>query len=202
MLDLLICSCDPTVYEESYGEGEEIRRDGPRIPSSITETLMHNNWIIAYVGLVISLVKAAGTRDIIPLGFWRPWLWPSTFACTSTGLGTCVRFNRVLMLLSKSNKRAFYFLCALTLLHILIGIPYRSGMAPSPLEWVDIGIGIAIITWIKRIRRNILSVKPVQPAMCWSSFFSQLYEMSENGQVSRTQLENDIEAFLHTELYV
>lgn len=91
-------------------------------------------------------------------------------------------------------------LLAVISLHTIISSKYHWNIAPSRLEWIDIGIAIRSIYWIRRIRQNVLYVEAMQPAMCWSSFFFQLYEMIENDEVDRTQLEEDIKTFLHMEM--
>lgn len=208
MLDLLVCSCDSTVCEESYEEVDEIgrsdlsTRNGTRIPSSIRETLLHRDWIVAHSELCMSVIIALGKRNILPLGLW--WPWPSTLQAIlkEFNLSIVGPISPALKALFESNKRAFCFLLAVIPLHVVISFMYHWRIASSRLEWIDMGIGMVAISWVRRIRTSNFCVKPVQSAMCWSSFFSQLYEMSENGAVNRTRLEEDIEAFLHTELYV
>ena len=166
---------------------------------------MNEIWISAYLSLFTYLMIALGKRNILSLGLslglWRPWPWASILFLVSNQIALSAPVSVTSAALFQLNKRAFCFLSALVLLHTVISVNYRFRMAPSSLEWVDMGIGIVTISWIIIIRRNNSRVKPVQPAMCWSSFFSQLYEMSENGEVSRTQLEDDIEAFLRPEWF-
>jgi hypothetical protein len=219
MLDLLICRCNSTVYDEprdkhkdkdtlidqeadEIGRGDLGTRKVPRIPSSILETALHRDQIIAYSNLFMSAMIALGKRSILPLGLWRPWLSIAAYVFKEFNLSIVGPVSPAMTALYGSNKRAFYSFLAVIPLHTVISFMYHRRIAPSRLEWIDMGIGIGAMYWVRRIRRSAFCVEPVQPTMCWSSFFSQLYEMSEHGEVDKTQLEEDIKAFLHTELYV
>lgn len=219
MLDLLICKCDSTVYYEprhkhkdkdtrinqeadEIGRSDLSTRKDSHIPSSIAEALLHRDHIIAYCDLFMSAMIALGKRNILPLGLWRPRLSILAYVLKEFNLSIVGPVSPALTELFGSNKRAFYSFLAVIPLHTVISFMYHRRIAPSRLEWIDMGIGIGAIYWVRRIRRSAFSVEPVQPAMCWSSFFSQLYEMRENGEVDKTQLEEDIKAFLHTDLYV
>lgn len=217
MLDLLICRCDSTVFDEprdkpndkdtrsdqeadEIGRGDLSSRKGPRIPSSIAETILHRDHIIAYSDLFMSAMIALGKRRILPLGLWRPQLSILAYVLKEFNLSIFGPVFPASTALYGSNKMAFYSFLAVIPLHTVISFMYHRRIAPSRLEWIDMGIGIGAMYWVRRIRRSAFCVEPVQPAMCWSSFFSQLYEMSENGEVDKTQLEEDIKTFLHTEL--
>lgn len=186
MLDLLICKCAAT------------GREG-QSPLSIEKSMLDRDWHTSLVELGVSFLISLGRRGYLPMGFWVRWL--SILICVVHELNNYV-FGSALygveMMFSSDRLRSVSFLGMLSL-HPVFTYLYHGSLTPSPFEWADLGIGLIAVSWIHSIRRNTLLQAPVRPEICWSGYFAQLYEKSENGGIDKAELDQNLIEFLRSD---
>ncbi|OAG37233.1 hypothetical protein AYO21_08532 [Fonsecaea monophora] len=188
MLDLLMCKC------------AETDRESDRL-LSIEEAMPDRDWHTSVAELGMSFPIALGRRGYLPMGLWVRWV--SNLVCVLQELNYYA-FGPALYgldLTFGSNRLRGFSLLAMLILHPIFVYKYHGTLAPSPFEWADLGVGLVAGFWVRSLRTRTLRQTPVQPPgeTCWSGYFSQLYEKSENGEIEGAELDQAVMEFLRSD---
>lgn len=147
------------------------------------------------MSVLISLWK----RGYLPFRLGFLWWWPSVLVCIYQELDF-IFYGPVIPAIMVQDRTRSLSLLSILLLHLGSSLSYHWNPLPTMFEWIDICIGLISAVWIRSIRKKMLEEKPPRPRICWSGFFAQMYEKSLRGDIDKTQLTEDIKAYLHTDL--